>query len=76
MGCCGGNRKIYTEKIGQKKSSNIINKWIFDKNNRKLLIIKEIYDSYNDIIGYVTKDIDGKIFRIFAKDIIKIIDNE
>jgi len=33
-----------------------------------------IYDIYNDIIGYITKNPDGNIVRIFKSNIKQILD--
>jgi len=56
-----------------KEQSQIINKWIVDNLGRKLLINEPIYDIYNDIIGYITKNSEGKIVRIFASNIKEIL---
>ena len=57
-----------------KEESKILNKWILDNLNRKLLIQDPIYDIYNDIIGYITKNSEGKIIRIFASNIKQILE--
>lgn len=57
-----------------KEVSKILNSWIIDNMGRKLLIDSPIYDSYNDIIGYVTKNESGNIVRIFAKNIKEILE--
>jgi hypothetical protein len=56
-----------------KEQSQILNKWIVDNLGRKLLINEPIYDIYNDIIGYITKNSEGKIVRIFASNIKEIL---
>ena len=57
-----------------KEESKILNKWIIDNLGRKLLIQDPIYDIYNDIIGYITKNSEGKIIRIFASNIKQILE--
>lgn len=72
---CGDPNVDYTDyRIGPKRKSTIINKWIMDDKGRKLLISSPIYDSYNDIIGYVAKNENSEVIRIFEKNIKKIID--
>ena len=72
---CGDPNVDYTDyRRSPKQESKILNKWILDNQNRKLLISAPIYDTYNDIIGYVTKNEDGKVFRIFEKNIKKILE--
>ena len=76
-GDCGcGNPDIsdYNERRHSKEVSQILNKWILDNLNRRLLVQDPIYDIYNDIIGYITKNSDGNIVRIFAKNVKEIID--
>ena len=57
-----------------KEQSKILNKWIIDNLGRKLLIQDPIHDIYNDIIGYITKNSEGKIIRIFASTIKQILE--
>jgi len=57
-----------------KAKSKIIDKWVVDNMGRNLLISSPIYDSYNDIIGYVTKDTVGNTIRIFERNIKKILE--
>ena len=72
---CGAPDTNYKDyRIGPKKESKILNKWILDNHGRKLLINSPIYDTYNDIIGYITKNSDGNIVRIFSKNVKEIID--
>ena len=72
---CGAPDTNYRDyRIGPKKESKILNKWILDNHGRKLLINSPIYDTYNDIIGYVTKDKNGDTIRIFERNIKKILD--
>ncbi len=59
---------------GKKEASQIDNKWILDSLNRKLLVQGPIYDIYNDIIGYITKNEDGNTVRIFTHNIKQILD--
>jgi hypothetical protein len=72
---CGAPQSNYTDfRIGPKKESKILNRWIEDNHGRRLLINSPIYDTYNDIIGYVTKDDKGNVIRIFEKNIKKILE--
>ena len=72
---CGDPNLDYTDyRIGPKKKSTITNKWVLDDKGRKLLVSRPIYDSYNDIIGYITKKETGEVIRIFEKNIKKILD--
>jgi len=57
-----------------KAKSKILDKWVMDNLGRTLLISSPIYDTYNDIIGYVTKDKNGDTIRIFERNIKKILD--
>ena len=57
-----------------KETSRILNSWVIDNMNRKLLVQSPIYDTYNDIIGYVTKNESGNIVRIFSKNIKEILE--
>ena len=57
-----------------KEISKIINKWVVDNMSRKLLIQEPIYDIYNDIIGYITKNENKETIRIFANNIIKVLE--
>jgi hypothetical protein len=71
---CGAPDTNYRDyRIGPEKESKILNKWILDNHGRKLLINSPIYDTYNDIIGYVTKDETGNIIRIFEGNIKNIL---
>ena len=71
---CGSPNAIDIRTTNGKEISRIINSWIIDNMNRKLLIESAIYDSYNDIIGYVTKNESGNIIRIFSKNIKEILE--
>jgi len=71
---CGAPDSNYKDyRIGPKQESKILNKWIVDNHGRKLLINSPIHDTYNDIIGYVTKDESGNIVRIFERNIKNIL---
>lgn len=73
---CGGysvNEQLNNRK-GAKQVSYIDNKWVMDNLNRKLLVQGPIYDIYNDIIGYITKNEDGNTVRIFPHNIREILD--
>ena len=74
---CGSNINVDDHIKGgnaPKEISKILNKWIIDNMNRKLLIQEPIYDIYNDIIGYVAKTEDKKTIRIFANNIKQILE--
>ena len=72
---CGAISEDYQDyRVGPKEKSKILNKWILDSSNRKLLINSPIYDAYNDIIGYVTKTEEGSTLRIFSKNIKRILE--
>ena len=72
---CGSPNAIDIRTIPRTKETNrIMNSWIIDNMNRKLLVDSAIYDSYNDIIGYVTKNEAGNIVRIFAKNIKEVLE--
>ena len=58
----------------KKEESQIDNKWVLDNMGRKLLVNSPIHDIYGDIIGYITKNAEGKTFRIFKKSIKQILD--
>jgi hypothetical protein len=73
---CGGYSvtEPLNPRRGAKEVSQIDNKWILDNLNRKLLVQGPIYDIYNDIIGYITKNEDGNTVRIFTHNIKQILD--
>lgn len=73
---CGGYSSIdhQTSDRGKKEVSQIDNKWILDNLDRKLLVQSPIYDIYNDIIGYITKNENGNVIRIFSHNIKQILD--
>ena len=72
--CGSPDSKNIEVRTHTKETSNILNKWCLDNLGRKLLIGEPIYDSYNDIIGYITRTESGNVVRIFAKNIKEIID--
>lgn len=61
-------------KLPSREESKILNKWVIDNTGRKLLIQSPIYDIYNDIIGYITKNTEGNIIRIFSNNIKQTLD--
>jgi hypothetical protein len=65
----GDSKRNHTKEVSQ-----ILNKWIFDNLDRRLLIQEPIYDAYKDIIGYITKNEKGNIVRIFSHNIKIILD--
>jgi hypothetical protein len=73
-GCGTPDISDYRERSHSKEVSQILNKWVLDKLERKLLIQEPIYDIYNDIIGYITKNTEGNIVRIFSQNIKQILD--
>lgn len=60
--------------VSKREISLIDNKWIWDNLGRKLLVQGPIHDIYGDIIGYITKNEDGNVIRIFKKNIKQILD--
>lgn len=60
--------------LSKREISMIDNKWIRDNLERKLLVQGPIHDIYGDIIGYITKNEDGNVIRIFKKNIKQILD--
>jgi len=73
-GCGSGSVYVAIKRKASKEESKILNKWIIDNLGRKLLIQDPIYDIYNDIIGYITKNPDGNIVRIFSTNIKQILE--
>jgi hypothetical protein len=73
-GCGSVNSTEIRTMTHSKETSRILNSWIIDNMNRKLLVQSPIYDSYNDIIGYVTKNESENIVRIFSKNIKEILE--
>jgi hypothetical protein len=72
---CGQRREeiIYTDHY-KKEESLIDNKWILDNLDRKLLVNGPIHDIYGDVIGYITKNLEGNVIRIFKKNVKQILD--
>lgn len=71
---CEENRRNISYSNHYKKEESLIdNKFILDNLNRELLVQSPIHDVYGDIIGYVTKNKEGNIIRIFKKNVKKII---
>ena len=73
-GCGSVNASEIRTMTHSKETSRILNSWIVDNMGRKLLVQSPIYDTYNDIIGYVTKNESGNIVRIFSKNIKEILE--
>jgi hypothetical protein len=73
-GCGSTNAMEIRTMTHSKETSRILNSWVIDNMNRKLLVQSPIYDTYNDIIGYVTKNESGNIVRIFSKNIKEILE--
>jgi hypothetical protein len=44
-----------------------------DVQNRKLYVQSPIYDVYGDIVGYITKNENDDVIRIFSRNIVKIL---
>ena len=74
--CDCGSGSVYEpiKRKASKEESKILNKWIIDNLGRKLLVQDPIYDIYNDIIGYITKNPHGNIVRIFSTNVKQILD--
>jgi hypothetical protein len=70
----GNNRSGDIKRNNPKETSQILNKWVLDNLDRKLLIQEPIYDGYRGIIGYVTKNEAGNIVRIFSHNVKIILD--
>lgn len=73
-GCGSVNAGEIRTMTHSKETSRILNSWVLDTMGRKLLVQSPIYDTYNDIIGYVTKNESGNIVRIFSKNIKEILE--
>jgi hypothetical protein len=74
---CGCSGKAQAEVIvtrQPKEESPLLNKWILDSVDRKLLVQSSIYDVYNDIIGYITVNESGNTVRIFTKNVKEVLD--
>jgi hypothetical protein len=73
-GCGSGRDQIFYSDHHKKEESLIDNKWILDNLDRKLLVNGPIHDIYGDIIGYITKNLEGNVIRIFKKNVKQILD--
>jgi len=73
-GCGSPNAMEIRNMSPSKETSKILNHWVIDNMGRKLLVDSPIYDNYNDIIGYITKNESGNIVRIFSKNIKEILE--
>lgn len=72
---CGSSREVIERhRSSSKPESPLINKWIIDNVGRKLLVQEAIYDIYNDIIGFITKNSEGQTIRIFESNVKQILD--
>jgi hypothetical protein len=72
---CSNTREIVEKhRSSAKQESPLINKWVIDSVGRKLLVQEPIYDIYNDIIGFITKNNEGQTIRIFESNIKQILD--
>jgi len=76
MGCgCGADLTSNSPNTSYRKQKDVLSgKLILDHNNNQLLIISPIYDTYGDIVGYIAKDMNGNSVRIFAKNVVKILE--
>lgn len=76
MGCgCGADMTNNSPNTSYKKQKDVLSgKLILDHNNNQLLITAPIYDTYGDIVGYIAKDMSGNTVRIFAKNVVKILE--
>jgi hypothetical protein len=50
--------------------------WILDTNKRRLFVQSPIRDFSGSIIGYITNNEGGAIFRIFSKNVYKVFKDE
>ena len=73
-GCLGADQSGVIVTRQPKEESPLLNKWILDSMDRKLLIQSSIYDVYNDIIGYITVNESGNTVRIFSKNVKEVLD--
>ena len=73
MGCgCNKRKNLAASKpraAAEKESASLVGTWVIDNHDRRLLVTDPIYDTYNDIIGYITKDQSQNTVRIFSKNI-------
>ncbi len=73
-GCAGKSQAEVTITRQAKQESPLLNKWILDSMDRKLLVQSSIYDVQNDIIGFITVNESGNTVRIFSKNVKKVLD--
>jgi hypothetical protein len=73
-GCAGKAQAEVTITRQAKQESPLLNKWILDSMDRKLLVQSSIYDVQNDIIGFITVNESGNTVRIFSKNVKKVLD--
>ena len=74
---CGCKGKQQTDIVAQrqpKQESPLVNKWIVDSLDRKLLVQSPIHDVYNDVIGFITVNESGNTVRIFSKNVKEVLD--
>lgn len=72
-GCSSASQAEAPNRVNSKEISNLLNKWIMDIDGRKLLVQSPIYDVYNDIIGFLTKNEDGNVIRIFKRNVAEVL---
>lgn len=72
--CRSSRDLIDLQKSSTRQESPLVNKWILDNVGRKLLVQEPIYDIYNDIIGFVTKNSEGQTIRIFQSNVKQILE--
>jgi hypothetical protein len=78
MGCLPCHQRSIAQ-LGEmtsnrKQPDTLSGKNILDSSGNKLLVTSPIRDVYGDIIGYITKKEDGSVMRIFAKNVVEIIE--
>lgn len=73
-GCAGKAQAEVIVTRQAKEESPLLNKWILDSMDRKLLVQSSIYDVYNDIIGFITVNESGNTVRIFTKNVKEVLD--
>jgi hypothetical protein len=72
---CTNTREIVEKhRSSSRTESPLVNKWVMDNVGRKLLVQEPIYDIYNDIIGFITKNNEGQTIRIFESNIKQILE--
>jgi hypothetical protein len=62
--------------LPQEEQDFISGKWILDTNKRRLYVQSPIRDFSGSIIGYITNNEEGSIFRIFSKNVYKVFQDE